>query len=139
MSDQKTVTLTMDQLQALAKSFGEEFRKKPEPTESEQAQIENDLRMRRDRGEQELQKIANKKLVQSICTHTRIENGTTRTVHIYGSNNLDDYMICQECNAFIHAGGPPADPVMAKEFENHIFDTRLFNLHYKLSQARTTF
>jgi hypothetical protein len=140
MSDpkQQTVTLTMDQLKDLAKAFGEEFRKPPEPTEAEAAQIENDLRMRRERGGQELQKIENRKLIQSICEHLRTD-GTSRAVHIFGSNNLTDYMICQECTAMIHAEPRPTEGPLAKEFENHIFNTQLFNKHYLKSQQRTTF
>src|SRR4051812_29317654 len=73
-------------------------------TEAQKAIMENDLTARKQRGETELQKIENRKSLQAACEHTRIENGTSCCVHIFGNNNLNDYMICQSCQAMIHGG-----------------------------------
>ncbi len=137
MSDPKNpqAGLTQEQLLEIIKAI----KAPPEPTERQKAEEKQAAESRRQRGQIELNKIAEQKLIQSICDHTR-ENGSTRTVHVYGTDNLTDYMICQECRAFIHAEPRPAEGhPLAKDFENHIFDTRLFNRHYKLGQRATTF
>lgn len=134
------INLSPEQLKELMVAMAAELRKPADPTEQEQAQIQNDLQMRRERGETELQKIANKRAIQSICQHTRPVDGTTHCVHIYGTNNLTDYMICQGCGAQIHAEPrPAAGSPLAKELEHHIFDTRMFNQHYMMSNRRTSF
>ena len=112
-----------------------------EPTEAQKAIMANDLIARKQRGETELQKIENRKALQAACDHTRMENGTSCCVHIFGSNNLNDYMICQACQGMLHAGNPPADEKLAQEMldNGHIFDTRLFNRHYLMTARQTTF
>jgi hypothetical protein len=140
MSDPKSQVVTLDVLQAMlaaqAKENREalafvvqELRKPTEPTEAEKATIAQDIQMRKDRGQTELNRIANKKAEQANCLHMR-RDGSSTCVHIFGSNTLNDYMICQQCQGMIHREPAPTGPV-AKEFENgHIFNTRLYQEHF---------
>lgn len=138
MSNQNNQTgMTTEQLLEIVKAI-----KAPaEPTEAQQAIMANDLVARKQRGSTELEKIQNRKNLQAACDHTRIENGTSSCVHIFGNNSLNDYMICQGCQGMIHAGNPPADAKLAQEMldNGHIFDTRLFNRHYLMTARQTTF
>lgn len=130
----QAVTLTAEQLKELMVAMAQELRKPPEPTEAEKAAIEQDLQFRRDRGQQELQRLANKRQEQATCLHLR-KDGSSTCVHIFGTNNLNDYMICQQCQGMIHADPAPSGP-LAREFEQgHIFNTRLFNEHFIKSQG----
>lgn len=112
----------------------------PEPTEAEAAMIEQDKVMRKERGLTELSKLAERHAIQAACDHTRIENGTSCCVHVFGTNNLNDYMICQACQAMIHGGEAPEGKLGKEMLENgHIFNSQLFNRHYRMTQRQTTF
>jgi hypothetical protein len=117
-----------------------ELRKPADPTPKQLAEQENDRVAREGRAQIELNKIANRKAEQSACQHIR-PNGTSHCVRVYGTNNLNDYMICQGCRGMIHAGGPPQDAKFAREMldNGHIFDTGLYNKHFLMTSSTTTF
>ena len=135
MSDQKPgLNLSEQQVKDLFVAMAKEIRRPADPTPKEQAQIENDRKMREDRGKMELRKIEAKRLEQSMCDHSR-EDGTGACVPVYDEKSTVVCLICQTCQALIHAEPRPTGEI-GRETENHIYDTRLFNREYRRSMRR---
>jgi hypothetical protein len=139
MSDQKpqAITLTAEQLKEMLVTMATELRRPADPTPQQAAEIENDKRMREDRAAIELEKIAKRKLEQSMCDHSR-EDGTGACVPVYNNQNGIDFLACQACQAIIHAGERPTKGDAAKDTENHIFDTQIFNRELRRYSRRPT-
>jgi hypothetical protein len=133
MSDQKqAVTLTPDQLQQLLVNMAKEIRRPADPTPQQLAEIEDARKSREENARLQLAKLNNQMAVQSACTHRRKDRTTTCVYEYMGS-----YLICQQCQAIIHAGSRPAGN-LGKETSNHLYDTRMFNEHFQETQAGAT-
>jgi hypothetical protein len=50
---------------------------------------------------------------------------------------MGGYLICQQCQAIIHAGTRPEGD-LGKETSNHIYDNRMFSEHFAETQAGAT-
>jgi hypothetical protein len=139
MSDQKSqaITLTADQLKEMLVTMAAEIRRPADPTPQQAAEIENNRRMREDRAQIELQKIAHRRLEQSMCDHSR-EDGSGACVPVYNNQNGIDFLACQSCQAIIHAGERPTTGDAAKDTENHIFDTQIYNRELRRYSRRPT-
>ena len=139
--NKQALTLTAEQLREMFVTFAQELRKPPEPTEAEAAQIESDKQMRRETALLQKQRMENKRFEQAACLHTRPQNNTSTCVNVRDIESMTGVptLICQMCQGFIHPEPRPSNPVLAKEWEGHIFDTQLFNRHFLLTQTQTTF
>lgn len=138
MPNEQAVTLTPSQLKEMFVEMAKELRRPADPTPEQLAQKQTDQDARRQTAESQLQIMRNKAAEQKACTHTRT-NGTSTCVYIYPQANghTGNYVICQQCQAMIHAEPRPTGE-LAKETQSHIYDTNLFNIHFAKAQASAT-
>lgn len=133
MSEEKGMSLTPTQLQALitaAVTAAVSEAKKPVPlTEEQEAARKNDIDMRRQIAEMQLQKVAEDRMIRSICTHQRVNNSYC-TVHVKEGN----YVLCQVCLAIVRPEPAPKD-----DDGRSIYDTQLFNRLVQGSRASADF
>lgn len=136
MAEQKSqaVTLTAEQLQEIMINMAKEIRKPADPTPEQLAEKAQNEQMRADRGKMELDRIANRRLNQSLCDHSR-EDQTSNVVPIYNNQGGIGFLICQSCQAIIRAGERPTGAA-GKDTENDIYDTNLFNRELRRSMKR---
>jgi hypothetical protein len=132
MSEEKGLNLTPTQLQALitaAVTAAVSEAKKPAPlTEAQEAQLKQDIDMRRQTAELQLERIKNEKMLRSVCTHTR-KDRSYATVHVQDGN----YILCQICQAIVRPAPAPKD-----DDGRSIYDTGLFNHLVQSSGAAAT-
>jgi len=141
MSDQKpqAIALTAEQLKDLMLSMAQELRKPADPTPEQLAQKQTDLDARRSTAESQLQIMRNKMAEQAACSHMR-RDGSSSCVYVYPQADglqTGNFVICQQCQAMIHPEPRPTGK-LAQETQSHIYDTRLFNIHYAKAQASAT-
>lgn len=136
---QKILAFQAEQNRIQMEKLAETLRKPLDPTPEQLAEKESNDSMRRATAESELQRIASRKREQAACSHLR-RDGTSSCVFIYGDPsqpNQGNYVICQQCNGKIRPEPRPTG-LLAREWENDIFDTNLFNIHFVKSQASMT-
>lgn len=116
--------LTQDQLLQIIAAI----KAPPEPTEAEKAQAEQDLQMRKDRAQMELQAIERRRTERLLCSHERTD-GTFNVIYIYpGTPDMFRFIYCQSCSGIIRPENErPTDPGKLQDCQEHIFDTQLFN------------
>jgi hypothetical protein len=135
MSEEKGLNLTAKQLQELvtaAVTAAVAETKKPAPlTEQQIAEINQANEMRLQQRDLVLQGEANKKALQSACSHSRAENGSSTAVYVANGN----YLICQVCQGKIR----PYVPAEEQADPNSIYDTNLFNRMFQLAGSKATF
>ena len=141
MSDPKSqaITLTPEQLKAMFVEMVKELRRAADPTPEQLAQKQTDLDARRSTAESQLQIMRNKQAEQSACSHMR-RDGSSSCVYVFPQADglsTGNFVICQQCQAMIHPEPRPTGP-LAQETQSHIYDTRLFNIHYAKAQASAT-
>lgn len=133
MSEDKGMNLTAKQLQELvaaAVSAAVSEAKKPAPlTEEQEASRKQDIDMRRQIAELQLQKVDNERMLRSICSHQRANNSYA-TVHVKDGN----YVLCQICLAIVRPEPAPKD-----DDGRSIYDTRSFNHLVQASRASADF
>jgi hypothetical protein len=140
MSDPKSqaITLTADQLKEMLVTMAAEIRRPADPTPEQAAQKLTDQEARRSTAEMQFQIMRNRQAEQSACSHTR-RDGSSSCVYVYpqASGATGNFVICQQCQAMIHPEPRPTG-ALAQETQSHIYDTRLFNIHYAKAQASAT-
>ena len=134
MSDPKPTGISLETLEAILNRFAAELRKPADPTEKELAQEEQDRKMRLERAEIEKQKLANRKIEQGLCDHSR-EDGTGACVPVYDERGMIRFLICQINQCIIRPGTRPTGPEAA-DCELHIFDNQLFSRELRRALRR---
>jgi hypothetical protein len=133
-ASQEKISLSTDQFESMMARLLAEARKPAELTEEQQEEQdrkkqarEQDKELRRQQAQLELERIANRKIEQSMCSHKH-KNQNTCTVHVQNGN----YLLCLHCQAVIR-------PTGAVGGDSDIFDTNLFNMHFQMGQNATSF
>lgn len=135
----QAVSLTPEQLQDMLLTMAKELRRPADLTPEQLAQQQTDREQRAANAQMQAEKERRRRLEQAACTHCR-RDGTSTCVYVYPDANYahtGNFLICQQCQGMIHPEPRPTGPI-AKEVENHIFDTNLFNLHYQKSMHSAT-